>query len=177
MTDPADGQTYKVVKLADGKFWMAENLRYKPWAGGSYSFSKMTFPDSITKTPEQYGRLYTWEVAKKACPKGWHLPTEEEWTEMLSHYGGIGKEAYEALIVGGSTNFDATLSGYTSESSHGASYLHRRGYYWSSSSYSGLEDYSIIAPFGLEFYGTFRRQIYPRTFSEKNGLSVRCIQD
>lgn len=34
MTDPGDGQTYKVVKLADGKLWMAENLRYKPWGGG-----------------------------------------------------------------------------------------------------------------------------------------------
>ena len=176
MTDPADGQTYKVVKLADGKLWMAENLRYKPWAGGSWDLSQVRFPDSIAKTSVQYGRLYTWEVAKKACPKGWHLPTEAEWTAMLNHYGGIGKEAYEALIVGGYTNFDATLSGYTSELSYGASYLHRRGYYWTSSSYV-YEDDNIISPYALQFYGTFRRQIYPTSASENSRLSVRCIQD
>ncbi len=31
---------------------------------------------------DNYGRLYRWNVAKYACPDGWHLPTDEEWKEL-----------------------------------------------------------------------------------------------
>lgn len=30
------------------------------------------------------GCYYTWEEAVDACPEGWHLPTEEEWTAMAA---------------------------------------------------------------------------------------------
>lgn len=114
------------------------------------------------------------EVAKKACPRGWHLPTDEEWKGMMSHYGGIGKEAYEALISGGSTHFDATLSGFKKPDDYSFFYLQRRGYYWNSSEVNYDSETSGLA---YEFYGTFRRQIYPSSFSKDDGLSVRCIQD
>ncbi|MCL2260966.1 MAG: hypothetical protein FWC15_06375, partial [Fibromonadales bacterium] len=37
---------------------------------------------------EKYGRLYTWEEAKKACPSGWHLPSDAEWTALANFAGG-----------------------------------------------------------------------------------------
>lgn len=47
----------------------------------------------------KYGRLYTWEAAKTACPSGWRLPTEAEWQTLLAgnsfvaqltQFGGYG---------------------------------------------------------------------------------------
>ena len=52
------------------------------------------------------------KVAKKACPNGWHLPSDGEWREMAKKYGGAGndasdggKAAYNALIQNGSSGF------------------------------------------------------------------------
>ncbi len=35
----------------------------------------------------EYGVLYNWYAAKKACPDGWHLPSDEEWKTLEKHLG------------------------------------------------------------------------------------------
>ena len=37
---------------------------------------------TFVENPEDYGEYYTWDEAKKACPKGWRLPTEEEFKSL-----------------------------------------------------------------------------------------------
>jgi len=32
--------------------------------------------------------LYTWEAAKTACPRGWHLPSRDEWDHLAESVGG-----------------------------------------------------------------------------------------
>ena len=41
---------------------------------------------------QNYGTLYNFSAALKACPSGWHLPTDEEW-QVLELY--LGMESYE----------------------------------------------------------------------------------
>ena len=46
---------------------------------------------SVDSNCEEYGRLYTWEAAKRACEslgKGWRLPTDEEWKVLANSVGG-----------------------------------------------------------------------------------------
>lgn len=69
--DSRNQQTYATIRI-EQQLWMAENLRYA--TKGSWVNPK--------NPKSEYGRLYTWEAAKKACPEGWHLPSDEDWKEL-----------------------------------------------------------------------------------------------
>lgn len=71
--DFRDGQTYKIIKLND-TWWMAENLNYSSQDSWCYN-------ESNTQC-NSYGRLYTYDAAKMACPIGYHLATDEEWKQL-----------------------------------------------------------------------------------------------
>ena len=87
--DIRDGQEYKTVtykiRLKDPSeksvTWMAENLNYA--IAGSYYRG-----DSLSNA-EIYGRLYTWPLAIKSCPAGWRLPSDEDWINLITLYGGL----------------------------------------------------------------------------------------
>ena len=79
--DKRDGKVYATTKIGK-QVWMAENLNYAMDSSWCYKDD----PANCKK----YGRLYTWDAAMKACPKGWHLPTKEEWGALGS---AIGEEA------------------------------------------------------------------------------------
>lgn len=85
-TDDRDGQSYDMVEIG-GVTWMAENLNYAGDGAGDVfaaSLKSGSFcPESDARKCKEYGRLYTWEAAQKACPAGWHLPTAEEFDAML----------------------------------------------------------------------------------------------
>ena len=99
----------------------------------------------------RYGRLYTWESAQRGCQSlrdGWRLPTDDEWRQMATHYGGLGndspakgKAAYTALLSGGASGFNAVLGGNRSIDGH-YDRLEAHGIYWKVS-----ENDPITAPF------------------------------
>jgi len=86
-TDPRDGKVYKTVKIGN-QVWMAENLNFDCEGSKCY--------DNDPKNAEKYGRLYDWETAMKVCPPGWHLPSKEEWVELVNFAGG-GRTAGKKL--------------------------------------------------------------------------------
>jgi len=76
--DERDGQTYKIVKI-DNQTWMAQNLNYVTENSWCYNDDK--------KNCEKYGRLYALEAALKACPKGWKMPSDNDWETLINNHG------------------------------------------------------------------------------------------
>ncbi len=66
--------------------------------------------------------LYPWEEALKASPAGWRLPTSGDWEQLeielgmdpdaAETFGWRGTDQGAQLKEGGSSGFDALLSGY-----------------------------------------------------------------
>ena len=67
--------------------WMVQNLNYKT-ATGSRCF------EDLESNCNAGGRLYTYEAAKNACPSGWHLPTVQEWENLIMYAGGGNNLTY-----------------------------------------------------------------------------------
>ncbi|WP_111706195.1 alpha-L-fucosidase [Lutibacter citreus] len=78
-TDTRDGQIYKTIKVGEHT-WLAENFNYEIKGSSTY---KGEFENG-----EKYGRLYSFNTALKAAPKGWHLATDAEWNTLLKSVGG-----------------------------------------------------------------------------------------
>ena len=93
-TDERDGNSYCTITIGN-QVWMAENLRYLPSVyrsnQESYTESRYYVYDyqgnnveeaKSTYNYNEYGVLYNNIAARNACPAGWHLPSDSEWTEL-----------------------------------------------------------------------------------------------
>lgn len=168
-TDPRDGEVYSLQRLKDGRVWMVSNLSYDT-GKGCWAY------DNEEDNEFLYGKLYTLEAAKKACPPGFRIPTKEEWATMAKHYGGAnpdskdkGNAAFKALINGGDSGFNASLGGYRFPDGSFKD-KDRIGNYWTSSMQSPIH------PWHYFFIGTSQR-LDRRIQGNDTAYSVRCILD
>jgi uncharacterized protein (TIGR02145 family) len=177
--DSRDGQTYKIVAIGT-QIWMAENLNYD--ADGSRCYN------NNSENCKKYGRLYNWSTALKACPSGWHLPSNAEWTVLEKDVGGKkvaekklkAKSGWKTLSsvtedFNGTDEFgfSAQPGGYGSSNGRDYSgdrfyYVDYSGYWWSASEGASNSVYYRYMLFNN----------YEATFGNKSDLfSVRCLQD
>ena len=169
--DPRDGQKYKVIKVG-GDFWFAENLKYKPLNGKSWSYNNNSLYVSI------YGMLYDWETANVACPKGWRLPTDNEWGALELYFGGRNSAGEELKSKVGwqkpnvkaenTSGFSALPGGYRSETSN-FSDIRKIGAWWTSSEVN--KDNAWYRNLSNE-----NTKVYRYYINKNTGYSVRCVK-
>jgi uncharacterized protein (TIGR02145 family) len=155
-----------------GKVWMAENLNRATANSKCY--------DNDPSNCETYGRLYTWADARSACPSGWHLPTDAEWTALTDAVGGEstagGKlKSTSGWILGGNGTDDygfSALPGGRDNVGRGFSGVGYNDYWWSATEESpgSLVAWSRSMHYNREYVS---RDIDGKTYL----FSVRCVQD
>ena len=97
-----DGNVYRIIMTESG-VWMAENLNTFKLNDGTpieivYDNTKWEsiktpargFFKNTVEYAQTYGAIYNWYAVNtgKLCPKGWHVPTEAEWNDLMDYAGG-----------------------------------------------------------------------------------------
>jgi uncharacterized protein (TIGR02145 family) len=166
------GAPSSLKRMPDGKQWTTANLNVN--TDRSYCY------DDVELNCRRYGRLYTWESAQQVCQSlgnGWRLPTTDEWRQLAKHYGGVsddsddrGKAAYAALLIGGSSGFNALLGGGRADGEEQYARLEAHGFYWTASeSNPGSAWFYNFAKGGPALH----RQ---REGEKQRAFSVRCVR-
>ena len=96
------GYEYEIVEIGD-QCWFAKNCRYLPEVYPSSEESETepyyyvydyegTDVEAATSTEnyQTYGVLYNWSavMSEEICPSGWHIPSDEELTQLTDFLGG-----------------------------------------------------------------------------------------
>jgi uncharacterized protein (TIGR02145 family) len=195
VTDVA-GNTYNTVTIGT-QVWMASDLKTTKYNDGTAiavvsdntAWSNLTTGavcdyNNTAANSATYGKLYNWYAvtdSRKLCPAGWHVPSQTEWTTMLTAIGGADVAGGKMKEVGtthwASPNTSATnTSGFTGLGGGYRNYLgvfkdfsYNVGY-WSSTA----TDATYAMYVGLWFMNT---DVDNYGLNKKSGINVRCIRD
>ncbi|MBK7134524.1 MAG: fibrobacter succinogenes major paralogous domain-containing protein [Bacteroidales bacterium] len=196
MTD-YEGHIYSTIRLGKQE-WMNRNLETRYFSNGDFIKTTGTATINIEQEdkpvyqwaflghedhPELLdddGRLYTWFTAtdsRKLCPAGWHLPSIDEWNELLVHLDGNLRQSYnwdwsrQLNITGAEGGFWAQMAGFryaNGQFPYGSNY---GTYWWSSTEASSVNAWSVYCrPASFENATQWEE-------SKKSGFSVRCVKD
>jgi len=168
--DERDGTTYPLVQIGH-QTWMAQNLRYQ-------MVNEFRCYNNRPENCEQYGCLYSWFTVanqnKPICPKGWHVPSDQEWNNLTS---GLGDQPAMKLksrsgwadagqnqsglnmLPGGYAKDNTTFVGEGNQAN-----------FWTADKYSAATAYSRTIVSG-------KTEVFRRSSDMTYQLSVRCIKD
>lgn len=188
-TDSRDGNQYAWVQIGT-QTWMAQNLAYLPSVSPSttesttspnyyvHGYEGISITDAKTnQNYDRYGVLYNWPASTSACPSGWHLPSDNEWTVLTNYLGnfvGYKMKSTNLWISDGNgdneSGFNALPSGYRNVDPGGFYDIGISVYYWSSTQSGLLNAWDRNIYYDMT---EIRHTYHLRT----QGFSVRCIKD
>ena len=170
---------------------MAENLNImaeNSWCGGG---NDVTEGDCSV-----FGRLYTWvaavgktedecgyehacglsEPVRGVCPEGWHLPSHDEWDELLTAVGGLSTagtmlKTSTGWISGGNGTDNY---GFSALPAGGRSVYGNFGFEGSEANFWGSTEDEGHA---YNTYLTKGGSAHPSYSFKNNGFSIRCLKN
>ena len=166
-TDPRDGKSYGIVKIGE-QTWMADNLNFE--TEGSYC------PDGDRRNCDRYGRLYTWEIARTACPEGWRLPDNADFATLIETSGGVALAGESLKSTSGwfkkgngtdAFGFDARPAGYRAASGSFDG-IGGYAYFWSATTTPDDLAYYLYLDFSA-------KSAAMNAFPKSDARSIRCI--
>jgi len=195
--DSRDSNVYTYVTIGN-QVWMAENLKYLPsvvdrttgsntdpyYYVSGYNGTDVT-EAKATNNYETYGMLYNWPAAMNACPSGWHLPSDAEWTQLTTYLGGEGGAGAKLKATGtiqeGTGLWNSPNTGASNQVGFsaipggnrniGAFYdLGNAGYWWCATESTADNAWRR---------GIYRDQwhVNRNNIPKEIGLSIRCVRD
>jgi uncharacterized protein (TIGR02145 family) len=108
-----DGNFYNSVIIGNQE-WMSQNLKTTKycngdilpinnnWSTGDWGNLTVGAWNFVDGSQNNYGKLYNWFAAvdsRNICPCNWHVPTDNEWTEL------------ENYLIANGFNYDETTTG------------------------------------------------------------------
>lgn len=114
-----EGHVYNTVQIGD-QVWLKQNLRSRYYSDGVPIFGVEAYNQSDSLA-NLYGLLYSWDAVMRndknpstqgACPGGWHVPSEEEFSDLDVALGSPN-------VAGG--KMKSTATGHWADPNSGAS--------------------------------------------------------
>jgi uncharacterized protein (TIGR02145 family) len=191
-----DGNSYHTIKIGT-QVWLVENLKTTKYNDGTNitqltdnaAWNNLTSPgywwyDNDPAYKNTYGALYNWYAVNtgKLAPKGWHIPTDAEWTILTTFLGGESVAGGKMKEVGfthwispntGATNssgFTALPGGYRWYDGNFFS-LKKNAEFWSSS------QVDTTYAWGRELYYDSEFAFRFSDGRKLDGYSCRCLHD
>ena len=194
-TDSRDGQIYKTVQIGN-QCWMAENLNIGVQIDGLLIMSDNSIIekycyDNDSINCEIFGGLYQWnemmqysttQSTQGICPNGWYLPSDAEWFELENYLdpsitnpdltGWRGIDCGLKMLEGGSSGFEALLSGKRLYDTGLFKNIGIRTYFWTST----INPYNTIHAW-YRILENNNNRAYRNGSLRLEGYSARCLKD
>ena len=180
----------KTIKIGNQK-WMAENLNVDHYQNGdaipevkdptewmALKTGAWCYYDNDLVNGKKYGKLYNWYAVndpRGLAPKGWHIPSHEEFNILKANVNNDGnglKESGQGTDIGTGTNdsgFSALLAGLRSFDNE-FYFLNHYAYFWSTTKSNASNSDSLTL-------GHNDNSIIFHSSTRECGLSVSCIKD
>lgn len=190
-TDTRDGHVYSTIEIGT-QTWFAENLSYEgegleimdvaEWENNAAFDGWCYYENNKASFGNTYGVLYQWELAKIACPAGWHLPSSAEWNILRDYLGGYSSTAGGKLKETGTAHWSSPNTGATNETGftalpggvrdHVFRDMNDNGYWWCSTEYN-----SGLAQGWSMSHNSSNLRDFNISFDFYDGLCIRCLKD
>ena len=201
----SDGNVYNEV-IIGGQTWMRENLKTTKYNDGTpipngadinlwatLKSAAYCFYNNNVGNKSVYGALYNWYAVNtgKLCPKGWHVPTDAEWSTLQNFVsptyttgtlagrnvaGGklkaTGTDYWKSPNTGASnsTGFNALPAGYRVAINGSFVYLGEVSIWWSSTSDNTDNAFTWDVTHDQDM-------MWRHNNNKSHGFSVRCLKD
>jgi uncharacterized protein (TIGR02145 family) len=192
-----DGNVYSTVTIGT-QVWLKENLKTTNYNDGT-SIPLVTekavwnnlstpaycwYDNNEASYKNIYGALYNWYSVNtaKLCPTGWHVPTNTEWTALVTFLGGENV-AGDKLRESGTAHWSSPNTGATNETGFTALpggcrfdgnimffNIRNSGFWWSST------EFNTTSARSMSMFSVIHG-IDPWVDLKTWGFSVRCIKD
>lgn len=208
--DPRDGEEYRICRITNSAdettVWFADNLRAQEYSDGTPIEEMRFYGDNASDNAsyldmkEIYGGYYTWTAAVRdemaaetggpvqgACPDGWHVSTEDDWTFLINNcsdptrpgvmfknpgywnYGDNGQNTDGMNIAGAGYIWQSEVAG-TPELANGVNNPGTYTGFWKTKIYDGTQAY-------VQEFNHNNAVSSVWYYHKKRGFSVRCVLD
>ena len=191
-----DGNVYNTIRIGN-QWWMAENLKVTHYRNNdpipnitddaewrAMETGARCAIDNDENNANVYGYLYNWYAVadpRNISPLGWHVPTDEEWQELVDYLDQDpgsklagqpdlwGDDILENNAAFGESGFSALPGGYRNSS--GICYLLTySAYFWSATEHTSTHAW-------YQFLRHNKLDVLRDSHDKGDGFSIRLIRD